>query len=148
MTGDLYINGHDAYTWWGLSFEDGAYSALLTPAPMKEYVENKSRLRHGKTVMAEHTKIDERSLTLPFHITASSENDFLTKYGNFCSEVLAQGVFSVRTKFQPTVGYRLVYDSCTQFRQFMNRMAVFSLKATEPDPTNRDAISIIPGGRS
>ena len=55
-------------------------------------------------------------------------------------KVLAKGKFEIKTKYQPNVVYRLVYLSCTQYRQFMQEMAVFSLKVSEPDPTDREII--------
>ena len=51
MIGELFINGKDAYTTWGISMDDTSLSALMTPAPNKDLVENKSRLEHGKRVM-------------------------------------------------------------------------------------------------
>lgn len=137
MTGDLTINNADAFTRYGVNLEDGALSALMTPPPLKELIETKSRLIHGKKVVAKQPKYDEREITLPFHIIASSKSEFFQKYALFCEEVLAAGKFELVTKYQPTVVYRLVYLSCTQFRQFHQEMGVFSLKVCEPDPTDR-----------
>ena len=36
---ELFINGKDAYTTWGISMDDTALSALMTPAPNKEFIE-------------------------------------------------------------------------------------------------------------
>lgn len=136
MTGDLTINGNDAYTTWGMSFEDGALSALMTPAPNKELIQNKSRLTHGKSVITTNVKVDEREISLPFHIVASSKADFFSKYNSFCS-VLAGGVLDVSSKYQSGVVYHLIYLSCTQFGEYQRDMAKFVLKVCEPDPTNR-----------
>ena len=144
MIGDLKINNIDAFSRYGINFEDGALSTLMTPSPMKEFVENKSRLRHGKTVIAQSPKIDSRDMVLPFHLIAKSKTEFFQKYNLFCSEVLANGAFYVETKYQPGVVYRLVYLSCSQFRQFEREMAVFTLKVNEPDPTNRTPVSSNP----
>lgn len=141
MTGDVFIiiNGqrHDAFTSWGIDFEDGAISTLMTPAPMKDYVESESRLSHGKEVDTDNAKFDARELTLPFHLIANSKADFFTKYDNFCTEVLGAGGFELQSGWQPGVAYRLVYKSCTQFRQFHQKKAKFMLKVSEPDPTDR-----------
>lgn len=151
MTGDITINGYDAFTRWGVNLEDGALSALMTPAPTKEFIETKSRTAHGKRVLTKTPRYDSREITLPFHIIASTKEEFLEKYRLFCEEVLAPGSFELKTRYEPerTVivsgqvvtreqpVYRLVYLSCTQFRQFIREMAVFTLKVSEPDPTNR-----------
>lgn len=137
MFGDVTINNADAFERYGINLEDGALSALMTPPPMKEFIESRSRLKHGKTVIAKVTKYDDREITLPFHLIAKSKTEFFTKYQLFCDEVLSNGKFEIKTKYQPNVVYRLVYISCTQFRQFIQEMAVFSLKVSEPDPTDR-----------
>lgn len=136
MTGDLTINGTDAYTAWGLSFEDGALSALMTPAPNKELIQNKSRITHGKSVITSNVMVDEREISLPFHIVASSKADFFSKYNSFCN-VLASGVLNVSSRYQTGVVYHLIYLSCTQFGEYQRDMAKFVLKVCEPDPTNR-----------
>jgi len=135
--GDLTINGYDAFTRWGLNLEDGGVSALMTPAPSKTYIESKSRLNHGKKVLTSLVRYDERELTLPFHIVAKTKDDFFSLYAKFCDEVLAAGTFELQTRYVPDVVYRLVYLSCTQFSQFIQELAVFSLKVCEPDPTDR-----------
>ncbi len=144
MTGDVTINGYDAFTRWGINLEDGALSALMTPPPLKEFVENTSRLEHGKRVIATNPKYAERELTLPFHIIASSKSDFLGKYGLFCTDVLSKGTICLSTRYQTGVYYNLIYVSCTQFRQFQQEMAVFSLKVIEPNPYVRTSSTPTP----
>ena len=48
MTGQLYINEKDAWTTWGVRMDDGFLDAIDAPLPMKDYIENESRLEHGK----------------------------------------------------------------------------------------------------
>lgn len=136
MTGELFINGKDAYIEWGISMDDTALSTLMTPAPKKEFVENKSRLEHGKRVVAANPKIDERSLTFQVHLTASNPVQFFSRYQSFCEE-LATGVLDIKTKYQPNVIYRTTYQSCSQFSQFMQGIGKFVLKLNEPNPANR-----------
>ncbi|MBQ5840263.1 MAG: hypothetical protein IIW42_09630 [Bacteroidaceae bacterium] len=134
--GELHINGKDAYTTWGISFDQTALSTLMTPSPNKAYIENKSRLEDGKRVIVHNPKVDERSVTLTFNLTAKSEDEFFARYNSFCEE-LKNGYMEIKTKYQKNVVYRMVYESCTQFSQLIREIAKFSLKLTEPDPTNR-----------
>lgn len=136
MTGELFINNKDAFTTWGIGLEDGALSALMTPSPMKDYIENSSRLEHGTRVITSNAKMDERSITLQIHLTAKDENTFLTNYASFCEE-LKGAVLNIRTKYQPTVMYKTIYVSCSQFSQFMRGLAKFSLRLREPNPADR-----------
>lgn len=139
MKGELFINGKDAYTTWGVSMDTSSLSALMTPAPNKDLPENKSRLENGKTVITSQSfiKKDERSLNLTINLTARNEDDFFAKYALFCEE-LSKGVLEIVTKYQPTVKYRTIYKSCQQFSQFMRGIAHFSLRLEEPNPINRD----------
>ena len=48
---DLLINGRDAFQVWGVRMGDNFLNSLGTPIPMKEFIENKSRLEHGKQII-------------------------------------------------------------------------------------------------
>lgn len=133
--GELYINDKDAFTTWGVSMEDGL-SALLSPANMKPYVTNKSRLEHGTRVMAVNPKVDEREVTIVVHLLASSTAQFLERLHSFVAE-MEQGAVSLRTSYEPSVTYHLHYMSMTQFTQFMMGMAKFSIRFTEYNPKSR-----------
>lgn len=139
MKGELFINGKDAYTEWGISMDTSSLSALMTPASNKDLPENKSRLEHGKRVIidASVVKVDERQLTLTVNLTAKNEVEFFSRYNSFCKE-LATGKLNIRTKYQPDVMYRTIYKSCNQFTQFMRGIAHFALKLDEPNPTDRN----------
>lgn len=141
LKGQLYINGKDAYLTWGIFLDETALSALMTPAPNKEFISNKYRSKDGKSVIKHNPKLDEREITLPFNMTAKDSDTFLTNYARFCEEVLAKGELVIRTRFQPNVLYRCIYLSCTQFSQCIREMAKFSLKLNEPDPSDRGETS-------
>ena len=55
---ELLINGENAYTIWGVRMGDGFLDVLGASSPMKEFIENKSRLEHGKRVIFNNTKVD------------------------------------------------------------------------------------------
>ncbi len=136
MVGDFFINSKDAYTEWGVSIDTSSLSALMTPAPNKELIENKSRLEHGKKVITANPKKDERDLILTINLTARNETQFFERYNNFCKE-LATGILNIKTRYQPDVVYKTIYLSCNQFTQFMRGIASFSLKLNEPNPKDR-----------
>lgn len=141
LKGQLYINDMDAYTTWGIFLEETALSALMTPAPNKEFISNKYRSKDGKTVIKHNPRLDEREITITFNMTAKDADTFMANYAKFCEEVLANGELVIRTRFQPNVWYRCIYLSCTQFSQFIQEMAKFSLKLNEPDPSDRGVTS-------
>lgn len=135
--GELFINGVDAYKEWGVSLSDTSLSALMTPSANKAYITNKSRLEDGKRVIVNTPKVDERSVSINIHLTASNAQEFFDRYYSFCQDVLAQGVVDIKTKYQQDVTYHLIYESCTQFSQFMRGIGKFTLKLLEPNPNNR-----------
>lgn len=137
MTGVLFINNKDAYINWGIIFGETSFTALLTPAPLKNYIQNKSALIPGKQVLTDNPpKVDERDLQLVFYLKAKNLDQFLTRYNNFVAE-LEKGVIDIRTKYQPGVTYHCTYISCAQFSQFNGRLGKFVLKLNEPNPKNR-----------
>lgn len=136
--GILKINGLDAYVAWGMSLTTTSLSALMTPAPQKDFVSNKSRNLPGKRSVYANPQPDERQITLTLQLTAPNEAEFFRRYGDFC-EQLATGLLVIETAYQPGVVYKMEYNSCTQFTQFVRGMASFSLRLTEPDPTDRTA---------
>lgn len=135
--GELFINGVDAYEEYGISMQSGGLSALMTPPPNKDLIENKSRLEHGKRAVNVNPRIDERELTLPIHITARSKESFIDKYNKFC-KVLANGRLDITTVYQPNVVYKTIYQSCSQFSEYRLGLAKFNLRLNEPNPANRN----------
>lgn len=135
--GELFINGLDAYERWGVSLSDTALSALMTPSPQKKFISSKSRLKDGKSIVVNNPKVDERSVSIIIHLIARNEAEFFSNYEKFCNEVLAKGYLTIETKFQQGVIYKMEYESCSQFSQFMRGIAKFTLKMTEPNPNNR-----------
>lgn len=133
----LWINGRDAYTTWGITMDTQSLSALMTPPALKERVESQSRLADGSCLVGAAPRLAARQLTLTLNLTARTEEQFFARYASFCEE-LATGRLVIETAYQRGVTYRTAYVSCTQFTQFMRGIAKFSLKLTEPDPTDRD----------
>lgn len=131
-----WVDIFDAY---GASLSDSAVSRLMTPAPNKEVVENRSDLEHGKRVTRDpnDTRKDERNFSLEIHLLAPNKDTFLERYGKFCNEVLDKGFFDIKTKYLPGTIYRVTYMDCSQFTEWGMGMAKFTLNLNEPDPTNR-----------
>ena len=148
MTGELFINGKDAYTEYGMSLEDGAISALLTPPSLKEFVENESRIENGKKIIVSYPVYDARDVSLAFHIVAPTKEAFFAKYQALCA-VLQKGIVKIKTKYQADTVYKFVYNSCTQFSQYSFGIAKFTLKLTEANPADRTgelySEGVIPG---
>lgn len=135
----------DAYLRYGISLEETSLSRLMTPAPNKEIVENKSDLEHGKRVYRDSSDVrkDDRNVTLIVNITANGKEEFMRRYALFCEEILDKGFIDIRTEYYKydTTKYkvfRMTYLDCTQFSEFCQSIGKFTLSLNEPDPTNRN----------
>ena len=132
----------DAWDTWRLNLEDGAVTNLMTPPGLKELVKNSSRLEHGKRYVIPapneyaSPKFEEQTVDLPIHIITNSSDDYFTRYQSFCDMVLQSGKFALWTKYIPNKIFRLVYNSCSNFNQGWRQIAIFTLRCTQPDPTD------------
>ena len=108
MTGDLFINGKDAWSTWGVRMGDSFLDAIDGFNQMKDYIEDESRLEHGKRIITDNAKVASREITLQFTIEGDSEGDYRTKKKSFQAE-LEKGAVNIKV---PTLGnevYKLVY---------------------------------------
>lgn len=138
--GELWINGHDAMSTYGLTLGKESLTALMTPAPLKAYITSKCATMSGKQVIGRNVhvpKADERDLQLTLYIHANGVEQFVERYTKLCREVFAKGYMEIETRYQPDVVYRCLYLSCQQFKQFNGRLGKFVLKLNEPNPDNR-----------
>lgn len=137
MRGKAYINGADMWDTWGAVLGKGAYEALLTPAPVKEVISSKSRLEHGKQVIASNMRVDERDLTLSVFVCGKTRLDFLLKYRAFVDQI-SSGVIALKITDLKTT-YHLSYLSCSSYGDYGQTKAKLVLKLNEPNPKNREA---------
>ncbi|WFE84978.1 hypothetical protein [Parabacteroides chongii] len=136
MTGDLKINSEDAWGTWRVAMGTGFIESLLTPAGLKDFIENESRLENGKRVIFNDPKIASRDVTLTFNIHGDTPQEYLSNYAKFTAE-LQKGKVRIQV---PAIGmtFTLVYKKSTSFALDRSRMnSRLSVKFEEPDPTSR-----------
>lgn len=138
MKGDLIINGKDAYTEWGVRMGDGFLDALDGFLPLKDMVENESRLEHGKHIDTSNVKVDSRDVTLTFTVEGQSWDDFRMKRKAFQSELQKADV-SIQVPALGEEVYRMVYTgkSISYALSTDGMFCKISSKFVEPDPTDR-----------
>lgn len=134
---DLLINTQDAYTTWGVRMGEGFLDVLGASSPMKEFIENKSRLEHGKRVIINDPKIDEREITLSFTIEGNSQSDYQAKK-SFLEE-LYKGVVDIQVPANSNEIYHLIYlgKSVAYAQSLDHTFGKISAKFNEPNPANR-----------
>lgn len=135
---ELLINNKDAYTTWGVRMGDKFLDAIGASAPMKEFIENKSRLEHGKRVIINNPKVDERELTLSFTIEGNSQADYQAKKKAFFDE-LYKGAVDIQVPANSDDIYHLIYlgKSITYAQSLDRTFGKISSKFCEPNPVNR-----------
>lgn len=135
---DLIINGKDALDTWGVSMGDGFLNSILTPPPVKDYIENKSRLEDGKRVIFNNKKHDEREFNLIFTLKGSNQSDYISKFKAFMSE-MTSGLVSINI---PAIGddvYHVYYKNSTSFAFSIDHtFSKIAMKVCEPNPANRE----------
>lgn len=134
----LLINNKDAYTIWGVRMGEGFLDVLGASSPMKEFIENKSRLEHGKRVIINNPKVDEREITLSFTIEGNSQSDYQAKKKAFFEE-LYKGAVDIQVPANSNEIYHLIYlgKSVTYAQSLDRTFGKISAKFNEPNPTNR-----------
>ena len=135
---DLLINNKNAYITWGVRMGDGFLDTIGAPAPMKEFIENKSRLEHGKRVIVSNSKLDEREITLSFTIEGSSQMDYQAKKKSFFEE-LYKGTVDIQIPGNNNGTYHLIYlGKSVSYGQSIDRtFGKLSAKFCEPNPSVR-----------
>ena len=136
--GELFINNKDSYDNWGISMDTSSLSALMTPPPNKEFIENKSRLEHGKQVLMDNPKLDERELTLVFTVEGDSPADYQAKKTAFYEE-LYKGKIDIQIPENSSDIYHLLYlGKSVSYAQSLDRtFGKISAKFCEYNPSNR-----------
>lgn len=141
MKGDIRINDSGtAWEDWGVNMGDGFIDALTEPLTPKEYVENESRLEHGKRVVVddEGIKFASRELTLDFTISGRSPEDLRTKKRRFLEAMYRGSVTIAVPKVNNEVYHLLYKGKGTEYN--LNASRTFChmvLKFEEPDPSHR-----------
>lgn len=138
MTGDLFINEEDAWTTWGVRMGEGFLDSIDGFNEMKDYIENESRLEHGKRIVTDNAKIASREITLQFTIEGNSESDYRSKKKAFQAE-LEKGVVKIKIPVLGSEVYKLVYlGKSVAYGLSLDRcFGKISSKFCEPNPTDR-----------
>lgn len=139
MTGDLFINGKDALETWGARMGDSFLDAIDGFNEMKDYIENESRLEHGKRVITDNAKVDSREITLQFTIEGSSESDYRSKKKAFQTE-LEKGAVNIKVPVLGNEVYKLIYlGKSVSYGLSLDRcFGKISSKFEEPNPMDRN----------
>lgn len=139
MTGELIINGKDAYTEWGVNMGDEFLDALGEKAGKKEYITNDNKLKDGIEYCTFIPKVSERQVTLIFTITGASREDFTAKRDAFYEE-LDKGDIAIQVPANDSKVYYLKFkDTTGTYAQNLERtFCKVGIKFVEPNPKNRE----------
>lgn len=139
MTGDLFIGSEDVYLTCGVSMGNNFIQELLKPGPLKAFVQNADRSKHGKQVIYDaQPRLDSRDLTLQFNIEGSSPDTYLAHFTHFV-QLLRRGKVEVRVPQVSSDVFRLTYIDSATFALSENRtFSTLAVKFNEPNPADRE----------
>ncbi|OAV66637.1 hypothetical protein Barb6XT_01843 [Bacteroidales bacterium Barb6XT] len=138
MSGDLLINFQDAFDVFGVNMGEVFLSDISAPPPLKDFVENKSRLNNGKEVIFNDPKVDERAVTLTFVIMGRDTATFMANKRAFEAELL-KGLVEINVPALGSEVYRLTYISSAAFAMNTGRtVCKLSVKFNESNPSYRE----------
>lgn len=139
MSVELLINGKDAWETWGVRMGDGFLDAIDGFNEMKDYVENESRLEHGKRVLTDNVKVASREIALQFTIEGDTESDYRAKKKAFQAE-LEKGAVKIKVPALGSEVYKLVYlGKSVSYGLSPDRcFGKVSGKFEEPNPADRN----------
>lgn len=134
MIKNATINGR-SFSAWGLSLFSDAINTLITPAPMKDYISNESRLEHGSRVISSNAKVASREVSIPFLIEGTSRADFIRKYMSFVDELYKGTIALYIPELNKT--FTLLYLSCGKYGSYGDCKAKLMVKFTDPNPVEK-----------
>jgi len=130
-----FQNGYDYYH---VRMGKGFIDALESGIPLKEPIENDSRLEHGVRMLVS-TKKAKRNVTLVFNIFGRTEEEYMTHKRTFEGKLL-EGLVDIKVNnSNHTEVYHLVYTgkSVSYRHSYNGRFGIFACQFVEPNPDNR-----------
>ena len=120
---------------FGATLLADAYSALMTPAPLKDFLENDDRSKDGTDVLVNNPRKAERDVTLTFLITGNNTTNYLAHYDAFIAELHKGQITLYIGDLNQT--FRLLFSNATQFENWRLNACKIAVKFREPNPANR-----------
>lgn len=137
MAKALLINGEDAWETYGIKMGDEFIDSLNAFPTMKGYIENTSRLEHGKRVVTANAKVASATVSLVFLIEGDTPADFRTKKAAFI-KTLCKGDVMIQVPQDSDNVYHLIYKKGTSYAQNPQRtFCKVACTFDEPNPTDR-----------
>lgn len=129
MKGELYIDGVDIYTAYGVSISDIAYKDLACLPELKPIAFNDWQEKNGIDPDLSSPIIKAKSITIPFHLSGSHSS-----YSAFISSITGMSYHSFHfANIGLIKSLRLV--SCGNIKS-VNGLSVFKLTFSDDDPMN------------
>lgn len=144
MKGDLFFYDKQAKTWedayeqYGVTLCGGTLESLLTPAPMKSYITNTSRLEHGIHV-AGTSRVDKRDVTVTVSIEGATASQCIARQKAFATLIQSgEVIMKIGNANLGDEVFHLYYTSSSSYSTGISRtICKMAIKFSEPNPKNR-----------
>lgn len=141
-TGELRLNGKDAFATYGLFMTAAGLSALRAPRTPKEPIAGECRLEHGRRVIMP-VDVDgtgqlfgSREFGMEVCMSSRTAAEHEVRRDRLERD-LAAGWVEVTTVHSPGTVYRCRYAGTSSYTEYGGRAARFVLKFEEPNPADR-----------
>lgn len=136
MQENLIINGHNSYQTYKVTMGTGFIDAIEGSVPLKDFIENDSRLQHGSQIIV-NKHLAKRTVTLPFHVFGSTVAAYQTNKKAF-EALLYEGNVTMQIVGRTEV-YKLIYTgkSVSYKHSYNGKFGILTLQFVEPNPADR-----------
>ncbi len=145
MINKYRFNGTDAFTAYGIVFNDGTYGELLKNAKRKEGYSRNWPDENGTDRDLSAIYFESRILNLPITILAASEADLYTKYFNLRNFLYTSGYFNfdvidMNRRFRLLYQDMTSFDKVTTYKNNNDIISEFTLQLIDDYPTSNTTI--------
>lgn len=146
---EFYYEGSwvDAYETFGVKMHTSFVPNLLAPRSLKKFIENVSRLQHGKRIVRSNKKYEARDVSLNVVIWETNI-PYRTNLEKFISFLENTDVIKLRVLDRSSDVFRLTYINSSSYAEdYWGTHGSLTIKFTECDPSKRGEDSGSSNGR-
>lgn len=130
---------YDAYTSYGVRMHNDFLSNLFAPRPIKERIENESRMQHGKEIVFNEKRYASREVTLNFTISETTTHTYAENKAAFIALLERPELLylNVPSRSLDEV-FKLQYKDSTSYAEnWQGTFGSIAVKFCEPNPNDR-----------
>lgn len=135
---EIYLDGTNLTTNYGLVPLKDERSTILKWAKAKDYITNKNAASNGMDVASSTPLQDSATMSLELGLFAASAQQYYTRFLAIKALLLASSTHTLKLENENfRVQTTVCYEDMTSLVDFNGQWGRFVLRLTEPNPANR-----------